>query len=68
MIKRHYFISVEKPHDDGHGRYSFDSCTFDYTSWLPNSSFVYKAAIKYMENSMKDIKGTRLRIISFNRV
>jgi len=68
MIKRHYFISVEKPHDDGHGSYSFNSCTFDYTSWLPNPSFVYKDAIRHMEDQMKDIKGTKIRILSFNRV
>ncbi len=68
MIKRHYFISVEKPHNDGKGSYTYDSCTGDFTSWLPNPSQVYNDMCKHMEDKMKDINGRNIRIISFNRI
>jgi len=68
MIKRHYFISVEKPHNDGKGSYSFNSCTGDFTSWLPDPKKVYADMYEHMKDEMKDINGTKLRIVSFNRI
>tara|TARA_R110000744_G_scaffold250079_1_gene366296 strand:+ start:173 stop:379 length:207 start_codon:yes stop_codon:yes gene_type:complete len=68
MIKRHYFIAVEKPHNDGRGSYSFDSTTLDYTSWIPNPKKVYNDAEKYFYEKMDHITGDTLQVISFNIV
>jgi len=68
MIKRYYFIAVEKPHNDGNGSYSFDSATLDYTSWLPNPKKVYDDASKHFYEKMNSISGEKLQIISFNRI
>ena len=68
MIKRAYFISVEKPHNDGSGSYSFDSTTLDYTSWMPDSKKVHDDAEKYFNEKLDHIAGDKLRIISFNRI
>ena len=68
MIKRHYFMSVEKPHNDGTGGYAYNTCTADYTSWLPKPDQVYKDMSKHIANEMKDLKGDKIQILSFNRI
>ena len=68
MIKRHYFMSVEKPHCDGSGSYSHYSCTADFTSWFSQPSKIYEDTFDHLTNEMKDQKGDKLRVISFNRI
>ena len=68
MIKRHYFIAVEKPHADGNGSYSFDSATLDYTSWVHNPKKVYDDACTHFEEKLAHIQGGEIQIISFNRI
>lgn len=68
MIKRHYFMSVEKPHADGSGSYSFNSCTAVYISIFPDQNKIYKEMSMRMEEKMKDIKGDKIQVIAFNRI
>ena len=68
MIKRHYFIAVEKPHNDGKGSYSFDSATIEYISWMPDPKKVYVDAEKHFYEKLNHIAGDKLQIVSFNRI
>ena len=68
MIKRYYFISAEKPHNNGTAGYGFQCLTLDYTSWVADPYKVYKEASEKLEELMKDIDGGTLKIVSFNRI
>lgn len=68
MIKRHYFMSVEKPHNDGSGSYSFDCCTASKKSWFPDSEEMFEYMKSFFKEKMKDKKGDNLRIVSFSRI
>ncbi|QDP45952.1 MAG: hypothetical protein Unbinned3818contig1000_23 [Prokaryotic dsDNA virus sp.] len=68
MIKRHYFIAVEKPHNDGTGSYSYDSATLAYASWIPSPKIVYEDACEYFNKKMQHRAGDKIRIVSFNRI
>lgn len=68
MIRRHYFISAEKPHNNGTLGYAFQSTTLSYTSWLADPLKVYKEGCEYLKESMKDVKGGAINIVSFNRI
>lgn len=61
-------MSAEKPHGDGTGSYSFNTCTCDFKSWLPNPYKVFNDMTEHMEDKMKDIEGTKIQIIAFNRI
>jgi hypothetical protein len=68
MIKRRYFMAVEKNWNNGHGSYSFDSVTMDYSSWLPNPDKVFAECAARMEEKLKGTQGEKVQIIAFNRI
>ena len=68
MIKRYYFMAVEKNHDDGKGSYSYDSIVMDYRSWFADPYKIYKHASDTLKKKMEDIQGGNLQIVSFNKI
>ena len=68
MIKRHYFMSVRKPHDDGSGSYSFNYVHFTMRSWLPDSVEAFNRCQKQCEKALSDRPGSLpLEVVAFNR-
>ena len=68
MIKRHYFISGEKPHCDGSGSYSFHSMTASWESWFPQPLLVFSDMSERLEESMLAKKGSAVQVVAFNRI
>jgi len=68
MINRHYFMSVEKPHGDGTGSYSFDAATISYRSLFPDPKKIFDETSEHFKEKIKDIKGDKIQVISFNRI
>ena len=68
MIKRHYFISAEKPHNDGKGSYSFQSITMEYQSFFADPDRVYRDATEHLAELMDVKDGDKIKIVSFNRI
>lgn len=68
MIKRHYFISGEKLHGDGHGSYSFNFFIVTKKSWLPKPKEVFDEAFEEMKRVLKEKPGKNCRVIAFNRI
>ena len=68
MIKRRYFMAVEKYWGDGNGSFSFHSVTLDYSSWLPDPDAVFADCYKKMEEILKDKQGEKVQVIAFNRI
>ena len=66
MIKRNYFISLERPYKDGSGSYSYDSRIFTCSSLLPHSAAALLIAKKEMELSM--MGSGNAQILAFNRI
>lgn len=67
MIKRDYFVSVRKHHDDGSGSYSYYYAHFTRTSWLPQSELAFRDIIEEITNDMSKKPGTKIEVIAFNR-
>jgi len=68
MITRHYFMSVEKPHDDGKGSYTFDCVTMSHKSLFPNPKYVFEDAGEYFEKKLSDSPGDKIKVLSFSRI
>ncbi len=68
MIKRKYFISIEKPVCDGTGNVATTWYTFTFKSWLPDHDGALDWAIERSKKALNDLKGDHLRVIAFNRV
>ena len=67
MITRWYFISAQKPWNDGSGSYSFEYIHLSVRSWLPNQSNVFVKARDAITTAMKDKPGEKIMITAFNR-
>ena len=68
MIKRTYFMAVEKGHQDGNGSYSHNSATASHRSWLPNPVKFYDDMAGSLAETLKDEPGDKVQVISFNRI
>lgn len=68
MINRHYFMSAEKPHNDGNGSLSFNSFTLSYVSWFPDPIKVYGDGAANISETMSEKPGSVVRITAFNRI
>ena len=68
MIKRKYFISIEKPACDGTSSTTTSWYTFDFTSWLPDHDGALDWAVRRSRKALNNFKGDYLRVIAFNRV
>jgi hypothetical protein len=65
MIKRHYFASFKKYHDDGRGSFSWRYFTITRTSWFRDDLVAFKAAVKMAEADLIDRPGAGVHCIAF---
>jgi len=68
MIKRTYFVSAVKHHDDNNGSFSFKDLTLSYTSFFPNPDYIFKSVSDRLVKEMEDLPGKVIQIIAFNRI
>ncbi len=68
MIKRKYFMSVEKPHDDGSMNYSFHSSVVTHASLFADPEKVYNMLNNHIAEQLKDTPGDALKVLAFNRI
>jgi len=70
MIKRTYFMSAHKPHDDGNGSYAFMYVTITQKSWFPHPKDVLDDGVEHFSKKFaeKGVKGEGIDIQAFNRI
>jgi hypothetical protein len=66
MIKRMYFIALQKYHNDGSGSFAYNSGWVVHSSWWPEPIKAFTTGKKELEVPMKG-KGN-VHILAFNRV
>lgn len=68
MIKRSYFMHIEKSRDDGTGSFSYQYATFTHRSWFSQPHTAFRNMFEQIEADLKDKPGTACRVIAFNRI
>jgi len=68
MIKRHYFMSAEKPYADEGRKPMHFAFTFHYTSWLPDPDKAFGEALKMASIHMSKQPGETVNVISFGHI
>ena len=68
MFKRSYFMSVEKPHDDGNNSYPYNSAFVTHPSFLPQHKIVYDNFIAGFEEKLKDFPGVAIKVVCFSKL
>jgi hypothetical protein len=68
MIRRHYFASYVKYHEDGKGSFSYWYSTMFHVSLFAQSQQVFAASMARAEAKLKDRAGTSVNCIAFSRI
>ena len=65
MIKRHYFASFKKYHDDGRGSFSWRHFVMTRTSWFRDDLDAFNGAVKAAGDDLSDRPGDGVHCIAF---
>lgn len=70
MIKRRYFCSFKKYHDDGKGSFSWIQFTSVSTSFFDQSQYAFDQACEHAKKMMEASPGDydNVHCIAFNRI